>query len=56
MTVPVGFLDVEGPLLGGGAFYLGVSEDDVHLLVLDKGASKVLDWGLGLPLHSNLQG
>ena len=42
MTVPAGFIDVEGHLFGGGAFYRGVTEDGVHLLVLDNGAAKVL--------------
>ena len=53
MTVPESFIDVE---VGGGAFYQEVAEDGVHLPVLDKGAAKVLGWGLGPPLQSNLQG
>jgi len=56
MTVPAGFIDVEGPLHGGGAFYRGVVEDGVHLPLLDKGDAKVLGWGLGFPLHSNFRG
>ena len=56
MTVHTGFVDIEGPFLSGGVFYRGVVADGVYLPVLDKGASKSLGWGLGLPLHSNLQG
>jgi len=42
MTAPASFIDVKGSLLGGGAFYQGVTEDSVHLPVLDKGAAKML--------------
>ena len=48
--LPLGFMDVDGPLLGGGAFYQGVLEDSihrVHLLVLDKGVARVFVQGLG---------
>jgi len=55
MTVPAGFVDIEGLLLSGGAFYQGVAEDVIHLSILDKGASKVLGWGFRLPFHSNLR-
>ena len=51
---PFGFVDIKGPLLGGGAFYWGAFEDDVHLPVLDDGAARVIGYGLGLPLLSNL--
>ena len=51
----MGFVDIEGLLLGGGAFYRGVTEDVVHLSILDKGASKVLGLGFRLPFHSNLR-
>jgi len=54
MTIPEGFVDVESPLLGVGAFYQGVAEDGIHLLILDKDAANVLCWGLRLPLHFNL--
>ena len=56
MIVPAGFVDIEGPFLSGGSFYRRVAEDGVHLSVLDKDASKVLGWGLRLPLHSSLRG
>jgi len=56
MTVPAGFIDVKGPLLGDGAFYWGVTEDGVHLSVLDKGVAQVLDYGLGLPLALTSEG
>ena len=42
MTVRVGFVDVDSPLLGGGVFYRGVAEDGVHLLVLNKVLSQRL--------------
>jgi len=42
MTVHAGFIDIESPLLGGGAFYRGVAEDGVHLSVLNKGAASAL--------------
>jgi len=31
----LGFVNIEGPLLGGGAFHRGAPEDGVYLFVLD---------------------
>jgi len=56
IVVPPGFVDVENPLLGGGAFYRGVFEDGVYLSVLNKGAAQVFVYDLELSLHSNLRG
>jgi len=46
-VIPPGFINIEGPLLGGGAFYWGVSEDDVYLSVLNEGDAQVFVYGLG---------
>ena len=53
VVVSPGFIDVDGPLLGGGAFYRRVPEYGVHLPVLDEGIAQAFVCGLGLPLHSN---
>jgi len=55
-SFPLGFVDVDGPLLSGGAFHKGVSEDSIHFPVLDKGATRVFIRGPGLPLYPNLRG
>ena len=49
MIVPLGFVDVEGPLLVGGSFYRGVFEDGVYSPMLDENTARVFCWGLGLP-------
>jgi len=51
---PPSFIDVVGSLLSHGAFYRSVSEDDVHLSVLDEGVARVFVYGVGLLLYSNL--
>jgi len=56
IVIPPGFVDVVGSLLGSGAFYRRVSEDDIHLSVLDKGVARVFLYGIGLPLYFNLRG
>ena len=38
---PPSSIDVEGPLLGGDAFYWGVSEDGVQFSILDEGTARV---------------
>ena len=55
VVVPSGFVDVDGPLLDGGAIYLGIFEDGFHLPILDEGSARVFIGGLGLPLHSNFR-
>jgi len=56
IVVPPSFIDVVGSLLSHGAIYQRVSEDDVHLFVLDEGVAGVFVYGVGLPLYSNLRG
>ena len=55
VVVPPSFVDVDGPLIGGGAFYRGVLEDGIHLPVLNEGAAGAFVCGIGLPLYSNLR-
>ena len=47
VVVSPSFVDIDGPLLSGGAFYRGVLEDSVNLPVLDEGAARVFICGLG---------
>ena len=55
MIVPPGFVDVDGSLFIGGTLYLEVYEDGIYFPILDESTARVFDWGLGLPLHPNLQ-
>jgi len=54
IVVPSGFVDIESPLLGGGAFYQGVFKDGVYLPILNKSVARMLVYVLKMPLHSNL--
>ena len=55
VVVSPGFVDVDGPLFSGGAFYQGASEDDIHIPILDESAARVFIYGSGC-LCTNLQG